>query len=271
MTCSLSSTKTSITTSRGRSVGAIRTLRLRSYADALAFIRLCVDPLELRAAYEAYAQVDVRDALERVQAVAIVLDHRGDRVLRAGALGEVAAALPRGSLRLLEGSAANPFRTPDWEAAALALEQFLDAPDPDSLPPNGAQSGAPQTTLTRRERDVRRLVVVGQRNRDIAAALDVAPATVACHVSNLLHKTGCSNRTELARYATDRASPATSEPQDERPTEAGLAQRAPHQRSLVVARQLRGSALDWGATLPRERPCDGVAGLKLKSQLHHSV
>ena len=170
---------------------------------AVAWVRLCVDPPALRAAYEAYAQVDVRDALRRVQAPALVLDRRGDRVLTESALAEVAAALPLGSLRLLEGNSPGPFWSEEWEASALALEQFFDAPDADVLPPTTDQVETPRATLTPREHEVLALVAAGQRNRDIAAALNIAPATVTRHVSNLLRKTSLSNRTELATYATE--------------------------------------------------------------------
>jgi pimeloyl-ACP methyl ester carboxylesterase/DNA-binding CsgD family transcriptional regulator len=171
----------------------------------LRWIRLCVDPPALRAAYEAYAQVDVRDALRRITAPSLVLDRRDDRVLKDSALAETAAMLRNASLRLLDGTSPGPFSSDDWETVALTLEQFLDAPDPDPPPPTKAEIRAEQTALTPRERDVLRILVAGQRNRDIAATLNIAPATVARHVSNLLHKTGCSNRTELARYAADHA------------------------------------------------------------------
>ena len=178
-------------------------LTSRQVAVALAWIRLCVDPPALRAAYEAYAQVDVRDALGRIQAPTLVLDRRGDRALRKGALAEVAAALPHGSLRLLEGKTTSPFTHEDWEPAALALEEFLDAPDVEAPSPTAAHAEPPQEALTPREREVLVLVADGQRNRDIAESLAISPATVTRHVSNILTKTGCSNRTELGRYATD--------------------------------------------------------------------
>ena len=175
----------------------------KQMAIALASLRLCVDPPALRAAYEAYAQVDVRDALGRVQAPTLVFDRRGDRALRETALAEVAAALPRGSLRLLEGKTTGPFTHEDWEPAALALEEFLDAPDEGALTLPAAQVGTPLANLTPREGEVLALVASGQRNRDIAERLAISPATVTRHISNILTKTGCSNRTELGRYATD--------------------------------------------------------------------
>ena len=124
-------------------------------------------------------------------------------MLRESALAEVAAALPRASLRLLEGKTTGPFTHEDWEPAALALEEFLDAPDVEAPSPLVAHVEPPQATLTPREREVLALVAVGQRNRDIAERLAISSATVTRHVSNILTKTGCSNRTELGRYATD--------------------------------------------------------------------
>jgi DNA-binding NarL/FixJ family response regulator len=55
--------------------------------------------------------------------------------------------------------------------------------------------------LTPRERDVHRLLAEGLGDRDIAAALTISRRTVETHVSNILHKLGAQNRTEVAaRY-----------------------------------------------------------------------
>ena len=55
--------------------------------------------------------------------------------------------------------------------------------------------------LTGREVEVLRLLAQGASNAAIAGELVISPATVARHVSNILNKTGLSNRTELATYA----------------------------------------------------------------------
>jgi DNA-binding NarL/FixJ family response regulator len=41
----------------------------------------------------------------------------------------------------------------------------------------------------------------GASNRHIAAQLVLSPRTVECHVSHLLDKTGCRNRTQLLLWA----------------------------------------------------------------------
>jgi two-component system, NarL family, nitrate/nitrite response regulator NarL len=58
------------------------------------------------------------------------------------------------------------------------------------------QSGA--TLLTRRERDVARLVATGQRNRNIAGALGISEGTVKMHLHNVYAKMGVESRTQLA-------------------------------------------------------------------------
>ncbi|MCQ2424817.1 MAG: response regulator transcription factor [Lachnospiraceae bacterium] len=52
--------------------------------------------------------------------------------------------------------------------------------------------------LTDRELDVLRLLAKGYTNQEIGDALDVSVNTVRFHIGNLLSKTGCGSRTELA-------------------------------------------------------------------------
>jgi two-component system nitrate/nitrite response regulator NarL len=59
-----------------------------------------------------------------------------------------------------------------------------------------ARKGA--ATLTRRERDVARLVATGCRNRDIGAALGISEGTVKMHLHNVYTKLGLETRTQLA-------------------------------------------------------------------------
>ena len=55
--------------------------------------------------------------------------------------------------------------------------------------------------LSHREVEVLRLIAAGKSNREIAEELFISPNTAGHHVSNLLNKTGSSNRVELANYA----------------------------------------------------------------------
>ena len=72
--------------------------------------------------------------------------------------------------------------------------------------PAAATAPVPSTapaTLSPRELEVLRLIADGHSNPQIAAQLVIAPGTVGRHVSNLLAKTGLSNRVDLTRYAIE--------------------------------------------------------------------
>jgi DNA-binding NarL/FixJ family response regulator len=83
---------------------------------------------------------------------------------------------------------------------ALLVESFLDEvgfPGPATV----GQS-APPDGLSTREVEVLRLIAAGKSNPQIAEELVISLNTVQRHVSNILAKTGLSNRTEAASYAT---------------------------------------------------------------------
>jgi len=69
--------------------------------------------------------------------------------------------------------------------------------------PGGPPGAAPDALagLTAREREVLRLLAAGRSNREIAAALFIAPKTASVHVSNILAKLGAASRTEAAAIA----------------------------------------------------------------------
>ena len=60
---------------------------------------------------------------------------------------------------------------------------------------------AGQRRLTRRQEQVLHHLVRGETNREIAQALGLTEQAVKLHVSNLLRKTGTTNRTKLSLYA----------------------------------------------------------------------
>jgi DNA-binding CsgD family transcriptional regulator len=63
----------------------------------------------------------------------------------------------------------------------------------------------PLPGLTTREREILGHVVAGRTYAEIAAALVVSEKTVSAHVSNMLRKTGTTNRIELAQLAHRRS------------------------------------------------------------------
>jgi DNA-binding NarL/FixJ family response regulator len=55
--------------------------------------------------------------------------------------------------------------------------------------------------LTQREVEVLRLVARGATNQQIANALTISPRTVNTHITNILNKTSCENRTAASAFA----------------------------------------------------------------------
>jgi DNA-binding CsgD family transcriptional regulator len=84
---------------------------------------------------------------------------------------------------------------PHW----LAVERAGTAGLPRRLETAGAR-----WALTRRETEVLALVARGACNKDVAAALGCAEATVERHVTSLLEKSGCEQRSAMvARFWTE--------------------------------------------------------------------
>ena len=58
-----------------------------------------------------------------------------------------------------------------------------------------------RVAFTQRELEVIRLMAVGKSNREIGQELVISLSTVAHHVTNILNKTGASNRTAAVAVA----------------------------------------------------------------------
>ena len=121
---------------------------------------------------------------------------------------ELATHVPNARL-LSRAGGTMPWLDPDQDGLIASIREFILAhateapspqtaspPPPDLVPPDGVR-------LSPRELEVLRLIAAGNSNPQIAEQLVIAPATVGRHVSNLLAKTGLSNRTELTRYAIE--------------------------------------------------------------------
>lgn len=64
-------------------------------------------------------------------------------------------------------------------------------------------SEAQPSVLTKREKDVLKLIAKGQSNKMIARSLDIAEGTVKVHVKRLLSKLGMRSRTEAAVWVVE--------------------------------------------------------------------
>ena len=105
----------------------------------------------------------------------------------------------------------------EWDKAARVAAQLGAVPLRTALddlarrarlghgPAPGWAGGRPGrlSGLTGREQEVLRLIVAGRSNREIGAALFIAPKTASVHVSNILAKLGAASRTEAAAIAHD--------------------------------------------------------------------
>jgi len=77
--------------------------------------------------------------------------------------------------------------------------------DAPGIPDSGAaRSGAGETSLTRREREIADLVAVGLANREIAKRLYLSKRTVDSHLEHIFTKLGFSARTQLVSWVRAR-------------------------------------------------------------------
>lgn len=119
-------------------------------------------------------------------------------VIRAGARGYVTKTISGRELadavrRVRSGDAVFSPRL-----AGFVLDVFSDRT-------GAAPAGDPELDrLTRRERDVLRLLARGYAYKEIAAELFISVKTVETHVSSVLRKTQLTNRHALSRWASDR-------------------------------------------------------------------
>jgi DNA-binding NarL/FixJ family response regulator len=84
------------------------------------------------------------------------------------------------------------FGSSDWFKRLEALEH---SPSPEKTTyPAG---------LTQREVEVLQLVTRGATNQQIADVLHISVRTVNTHMTNILNKTGCDNRTAASAFAIE--------------------------------------------------------------------
>lgn len=145
-------------------------------------------------------KIDVTESAKRVQVPTVIFHSRDDARVPFEQGRELAAliptarfvALPSSNHILLEDE-------PAWQIFLGELKPFLAEPaTADALP--GLQAVA--HNLTRRELEVLRLIAGGKTDRQVADELSLSVRTVGNHVKNILDKTGCSNRTAAAIWAT---------------------------------------------------------------------
>jgi DNA-binding NarL/FixJ family response regulator len=105
------------------------------------------------------------------------------------------------------GAAAYVAKTTHPDDLASAVRQsfnhsvYLAGPREPELAVSPVALNETRTRLTRREREVLRLVAEGHSNAQVARMLWVTEQTVKFHLSNIYRKLHVSNRTEASRWA----------------------------------------------------------------------
>ncbi len=97
-----------------------------------------------------------------------------------------------------------PFEPEELVAQVQSSLKRSQRQHPSWLGDNGSRLKVPaEIKLTPTEARVLNRVAQGMGNREIADEVGVSQRTIESHVSNMLGKTGLSNRTELARWAME--------------------------------------------------------------------
>ena len=108
-------------------------------------------------------------------------------------------------LAFVAGAVAYVIKTASSEDLASAIREAFDRPVYFAARPRPTTSGGQprevDSILTRREREILRLVSEGHSNAAVARMLWVTEQTVKFHLSNTYRKLNVSNRTEASRWA----------------------------------------------------------------------
>ncbi len=137
---------------------------------------------------------DAKRRLPELKAVVLAADDDQKRVAAAFDAGAVAYVVKPQRPGDLQSAVRRAFR------GSIYLTPPAMSASHERTPPR-KNGGEP--TLTRRERQILRLVMQGLSNTEIAQTLWVTEPTVKFHLSNLYRKLGVSNRAEATRWARE--------------------------------------------------------------------
>ncbi|MGE5156451.1 MAG: alpha/beta fold hydrolase [Betaproteobacteria bacterium] len=148
-------------------------------------------PAELaRAMLSLCYDVDITDALPRVQAPTLVLHRERDRAAPLAQGRALAEGIPAARLEVLSGQAHIPY-VGDVDAIARHARRFL------GLPPRRRRAGP---SLTPRQYEVAGLVAEGLTNRDIAERLHLTERSAESHVERIRLRLGFRSRSQIAAW-----------------------------------------------------------------------
>lgn len=185
---------------------------------AADWFRTATTPAIARAVLTALHDVDVRTEVATVACPALVIHRRDATVIDLGTSRDLAAALPHGELRVVDGSSASLFFERADEMVDLIAKFVIDGspvgmtgetpvratgPTTSARPPGPTTSARP-AGLTPRELEVLRLLANGETNAEIAHRLGLSVHTVERHVANLYRKIDARGRADATAYAVRR-------------------------------------------------------------------
>jgi DNA-binding CsgD family transcriptional regulator/pimeloyl-ACP methyl ester carboxylesterase len=167
-------------------------------------IRESVTPEDFITGVNAVLKLSLRPVLPSLNVPTLVLGIRNSPVhpTTEGSWRAVAGLIPNARLVLFDdGRAIGGLTTSSGDPpAAIAMIDFFEG-----LTSDEAYAKTSNRTLdgllSTREIEVLRLVAAGKSNQQIANELVISLSTVLHHITNILTKTGCRNRTEAAAYA----------------------------------------------------------------------
>jgi len=140
--------------------------------------------------------LDVREVLSSIKVPVLVLHNGRDSVVPFANAEEIAALVPGASIAKLEGNEHEPFIRDSGNVVEAILD-FVDGRPPGS---STVRLSTPEA-LTPREREVLRLIALGESNKSIASTLRIQVGTVERHVANVYGKLGARGRADAARQA----------------------------------------------------------------------
>jgi pimeloyl-ACP methyl ester carboxylesterase/DNA-binding CsgD family transcriptional regulator len=144
-------------------------------------------------------QTNVVDILERVRTPTLVIHARDDQVVPLAEARLLAAGIPGAEFVQVESKNHVLLETePAWEKFCSAVVEFAGL----RRTPSGEDPIF--QALTRREREVLRLLTEGLANADIAGRLGLSEKTVRNHISNIFDKLGVWSRAQAIVCARDR-------------------------------------------------------------------
>ena len=99
------------------------------------------------------------------------------------------------------GIPGSPHRSVGADRVGEISADFIGTLTPETF--DAARYRSAEVMLTRRERQIARLVAEGYSNQKVATQLVLSVRTVESHLHRVMRKTGVSNRRALAAYITE--------------------------------------------------------------------